>query len=178
MVIDTPRTRLRPWQDADRPLFAALHAHPEVMRDLGGPIDRAASDKKLAGYRAAFYRHGFGRWAIESRDGAFLGYSGVMPSPADHPLSAHFQIGWRLVRDAWGKGYASEAAAAALSDVFSRAGLQEVVAYTTRENRRSQAVMDRLHMKRDPSRDFTATYDNVGVWHGLVWVARPVAPTR
>jgi RimJ/RimL family protein N-acetyltransferase len=156
VVIDTPRTRLRPWQEADRPLFAALHAHPEVMRDLGGPIDRAASDKKLASYRAAFCRHGFSRWAIETRDGNFLGYAGVMPSPADHPLGAHFQIGWRLVRDAWGKGYASEAAAAALSDAFSRAGLQEVVAYTERENKRSQAVMNRLPMTRDPSRDFMA----------------------
>jgi RimJ/RimL family protein N-acetyltransferase len=163
---------------ADRSLFAALHADPEVMRDLGGPIGRAASDTKLANYRAAFCRHGFSRWAIETRDGNFLGYAGVMPSPGDHPLGAHFQIGWRLVRDAWGKGYATEAAAAALHDAFARAGLQQIVAYTERENKRSQAVMNRLQMTRDPSRDFTATYDNVGVWHGLVWVARPVKPAR
>jgi RimJ/RimL family protein N-acetyltransferase len=177
MVIDTSRTRLRPWREADQELFAALHADPEVMRDLGGPIGRAASDAKLANYMDAYRRHGFSRWAIETLDGDFLGYAGVMPSQGDHPLGAHFQIGWRLVRNAWGKGYATEAAAAALHDAFSRVGLQEIVAYTERENQRSQAVMNRLHMKRDPSRDFMANYDNVGVWHGLVWVARPMNPT-
>jgi RimJ/RimL family protein N-acetyltransferase len=180
VVIDTPRTRLRSWREADREPFAALHAHPEVMRDLGGPIDRAASDTKLGRYMAAFRQYGFSRWAIETRDGNFLGYAGVMPSQGDHPLGAHFQIGWRLMRGAWGSGYASEAATAALDDVFARVRLNEVLAYTARDNPRSQAVMDRLGLQRDPSRDFTVNHDNVGVWHGLVWVARPMnaLPTR
>ena len=172
-MITTPRLHLRPWRDDDGDLFAALHAHPEVMRDLGGPISRAASDAKLANYAAAFRRYGFSRWAIETHDGEFQGYAGVMPSQEDHPLGPHFQIGWRLMRHAWGKGYASEAAAAALRDAFTRAGLTEIVAYTAHDNPRSQAVMDRLRMKRDPSRDFTMTSDNTGVWHGMVWVARP-----
>jgi RimJ/RimL family protein N-acetyltransferase len=177
VVIETPRTRLRPWRESDRALFAALHADPEVMRDQGGPIGRAASDAKLANYMDAYRRHGFSRWAIGTRDGDFLGYAGVKPSQGDHPLGPHFQIGWRLMRGAWGKGYATEAARAALHDAFARAGLGEILAYTARDNTRSQAVMERLHMKRDPSRDFTADYDNVGVWHGLVWVARPMNPT-
>jgi RimJ/RimL family protein N-acetyltransferase len=173
MVIDTPRTRLRCWREADRKPFAAMHAHPEVMRDAGGPIGRAASDAKLDRYAAAFSRHGFCRWAAESRDGRFLGYAGIMPSPEDHPLGPHFHIGWRLTRSEWGRGYASEAARAALRDVFTRVGLEEVVAYTAPDNPRSQAVMDRLRLQRDPSRDFTAHYDGVGAWHGLVWIARP-----
>jgi len=153
-----------------------MNAHPEVMFDLGGPIGRAASDAKLDRYAAAFKQCGFCRWAVESRDGAFLGYSGVMPSHEDHPLGPHFEIGWRLVRSAWGRGYATEAAKAALHDAFARAGLGEVVAYTSPDNRRSRAVMDRLCMQRDPSRDFTADYDSVGTWRGLVWVAGPEAP--
>ena len=173
MVIDTVRTRLRPWRDDDGELFAALNADPEVMDDLGGPIDRAASDAKLSNYRAVYRHHGLSRLAIETRDGRFLGYAGVMPSKAGHPLGIHFEIGWRLMRHAWGKGYASEAAAAALHDAFTRAGLTEVLAYTARDNARSQAVMDRLRMTRDPSRDFTVSADKVGIWHGMVWVARP-----
>ncbi len=125
MIIDTPRTRLRPWREADREVFAALHADPEVMSDLGGPISRAASDAKLANYVAAFCRHGFSRFAIETRAGNFLGYAGIMPSQGDHPLGRHFQIGWRLVRNAWGKGYATEAGRAALDDAFSRVGLRD-----------------------------------------------------
>ncbi len=143
------------------------------MRDLGGPISRAASDAKLDRYRRAFQQHGIGRWVIEDRDGSFLGYAGVMPSHDGHPLGRHFEIGRRLVHSAWGKGCASEAAGAALHHAFARAGLSEILAYSAADNPRSQAVMDRLHMKRDPSRDFTASYDNVATWHGLVWVARP-----
>jgi RimJ/RimL family protein N-acetyltransferase len=77
-----------------------------------------------------------------------------------------------LVRHAWGHGYATEAARAALSDAFTRVGLTEVLAYTALDNLRSQAVMDRLQLRRDPSRDFTADYDTVKGWRGLVWVAR------
>jgi RimJ/RimL family protein N-acetyltransferase len=151
-----------------------MNAHPEVMHDLGGPISRAMSDAKLDRYAAVFGRYGFCRWAVESQDGAFLGYTGVMPSQEDHPLGPHFEIGWRLVRTAWGLGFATEAARASLRDAFARVGLREVVTYTAPDNLRSQAVMDRLRLQRDPSRDFTAEYDGIGAWHGLVWVARPM----
>lgn len=169
MILETPRLRLRCWQEADRDAFAALHAHPEVMRDYGGPLDRTESDAKLDRYIAAFQQHGFARWAIENHAGEFLGYAGVMPSPPAHPLGPHAEIGWRLRRTAWGLGYATEAATAALRDAVSRCGLTEVIAYTAPDNLRSQAVMTRLRLRRDPARDFRATYGSQ-LWHGLVWV--------
>jgi RimJ/RimL family protein N-acetyltransferase len=95
-----------------------------------------------------------------------------MPSSPDHPLGPHFEIGWRLMRNAWGHGYATEAARAALDDAFGRVRLREVVAYTAADNLRSQAVMDRLRLQRVPSRDFTLDYGR-GAWSGLVWVATP-----
>jgi len=76
------------------------------------------------------------------------------------------------VRHAWGHGYATEAARAALNDAFARVGLAEVVSYTAADNPRSQAVMVRLQMLRDPSRDFTFYYDGVRAWRGLVWTVR------
>ena len=85
------------------------------------------------------------------------------------PLGFHVEIGWRLVRRAWGRGYATEAARAALADAFHRCGLTEVLAYTAHDNGRSEAVMNRLGLRRDPSRDFTAFYGDVGPWTGLVW---------
>jgi len=172
MIIDTPRTRLRCWEPTDRDAFATMHADPDVMDDYGGPITRSASDAKLNRYASAYREHGFCRWAVESREGDFLGYAGVMPSRPGHPLGAHCEIGWRLVRRAWGHGYATEAARAALDDAFGRAGLAEVVAYTAADNRRSQGVMHRLRLQRDASRDFTADYDGIKGWQGLVWVAR------
>lgn len=173
MIINTPRTRLRCWRETDREAFAAMHAHPEVTLDYGGPLNRAESDAKLDRYAAAFDQCGFCRWAIESPDGEFLGYAGIMPSGPAHPIGAHTDIGWRLVRSAWGNGYATEAAQAALQDAFTRVGLAEVLSYTAPDNLRSQAVMTRLGLQRDPSRDFTVNYD-FGEWQGLVWVARSV----
>jgi RimJ/RimL family protein N-acetyltransferase len=150
-----------------------MNADPEVMLDLGGPISKAASNEKLDRYVAAFAQYGFCRWAVESRDGDFLGYAGVMPSRKDHPLGSHFEIGWRFIRSVWGRGYATEAASVTLNDAFQRVGLREIVAYTAPDNLKSQAVMERLHLRRDSSRDFTTNYDGVGGWHGLVWVGRP-----
>jgi RimJ/RimL family protein N-acetyltransferase len=178
MVIGTPRTRLRSWEQTDRDAFTAMHADPEVMNDYGGPISRAESDVKLDRYAAAYRQHGFCRWAVEDKEGAFLGYAGVMPSRPNHPLGAHFEIGWRLIRRAWGYGYATEAAQAALDDAFNRIGLAEVIAYTSADNPRSQAVMNRLQLRRDLSRDFTADYDSIKDWHGLVWVAQPSLSRR
>ena len=175
MLIETPRLRLRPWRDSDRSAFAALHAHRQVMRDAGGPIDRSQSDAKLDRYVAAFERYGFTRWAIEGRDSEFLGYTGIMPSRPGHPLGEHVDIGWRLVRPAWGEGYATEAATAALQDAFARCGLAEVIACTTADNGRSQAVMARLGLRREPARDFRDHY-GAREWRLLVWVASPPLP--
>jgi RimJ/RimL family protein N-acetyltransferase len=173
-MLRTARLTLRPWRETDREAFAALNADPEVSWDLGGPLTRAASDAKFDRYLATFNRHGFSRLAVEDSQQVFLGYAGVMPRPADHPLGPHADIGWRLRRTAWGHGYASEAAQAALADVFARAGLAEVLAYTSADNARSQAVMRRLGLRREPARDFSHGYDGKP-WRGLVWVARPVA---
>ena len=110
---------------------------------------------------------------METPAGEFLGYAGVTPGSGQHPLGPHVEIGWRFVREAWGHGYATEAARAALADAFGRAGLAEILSYTAPDNLRSQAVMGRLGLARDPSRDFTAQYDTAPAWRGLVWVARP-----
>jgi RimJ/RimL family protein N-acetyltransferase len=134
-----------------------------VMHDYGGPIGRSDSDAKLDGYMAAWREHGFSRWAIETHTGSFLGYAGGMLA-APITRSVRMSIGWRLVRHGWDFGYATEAARAALTDVFDPIRLDAVIAYTSPDNLRSQAVMARLQMRRDPSRDFKA-------WRGLVWEA-------
>ncbi|WP_167095031.1 GNAT family N-acetyltransferase [Parvibaculum indicum] len=169
-MIETARTRLRQWRESDRDAFAALNAHPEVMRDLGGPIGRRSSDEKFDRYAEAYETHGFTRWAIETFTGKFLGYAGIMPSRPGHPLGPHTEIGWRLRREAWGHGYATEAAAAALVDGFERCGLTKIFAYTAPDNVRSQAVMDRLGLVRSVSLDYEEPH-NGGLWRGLVWVA-------
>jgi RimJ/RimL family protein N-acetyltransferase len=173
MHIETERLRLRVWEEADRDHFAALNADPIVMNDLGGPLSRDDSEAKLDRYLKAWRSNGYGRWLVETISGGeFLGYCGVMPVREDHPIGIHDEIGWRLIREAWGHGYATEAARAALIDVFRRVKLREVLAYTDAQNIRSQAVMRRLELRRDASRDFAIYSDRLGTWRGLVWTAQ------
>jgi RimJ/RimL family protein N-acetyltransferase len=170
--IRSERLTLRNWRDSDRAAFAALNAASEIMQDLAGPLDRAASDAKFDRYVAAFEDRGFCRWALEDSDGRFLGYAGVMPSRPHHPLGPHADIGWRLTRPAWGRGYATEAAKASLRDVFERVQLSEVLAYTSADNFRSRAVIGRLNMERATTLDYSEPL-GTGTWHGMVWIARP-----
>ena len=172
MHIETERLRLRAWEQADRDHFAALNADPIVMKDLGGPLGRGASDAKLDRYLKAWESNDYGRWLVETINGRFLGYCGVMLVRENHPIGLHDEIGWRLIRKAWGHGYATEAARAALIDVFRRVKLMEVLAYTDADNLRSQAVMRRLELRRDASRDFAIYSDRSGRWQGLVWTAQ------
>ena len=170
--VDTARLRLRPLQERYREAFAIMQTDPEVMADLGGPFDRAASDEKFDRYRAWHQEHGHSRWAIEDSEGQFIGYAGVCPrTDEDHPLGSHREIGWRLVRAAWGNGYATEAASAALRDAMERCRMTEVFSYTSSDNVRSHAVMRKMGLERDPALDFTHCYTDVP-WSGLVWVAR------
>jgi RimJ/RimL family protein N-acetyltransferase len=172
MIIETPRLRLRPWRYSDRDVFAAMHADPEVMVDAPRPLTREKSDLKLDRYVAAFKRDAFCQWAVETLDGDFVGYAGATRVAKEHPLGPHVGAGWRLVRRAWGNGYATEATLAAFDDVYRRAGVKEVLAYTSPDNGRSQAVMGRLGMQREPDLDFITADDGSGSWTGLVWSAR------
>ena len=175
-VLQTSRLVLQPWNDGHRDSFAVLNADPEVMADLGGPLDRARSDAKFDRYRAEFDRNGVSRWALQDRQGRFLGYSGVMfRADPRHPLGPHYDVGWRLVREAWGVGYATEATRAALDHAFERLPMDEILSYAASDNVRSHSVMRRLDLRRDPGRDFTTRYDDVGEWRGLVWVASRAA---
>jgi len=170
-MIETPRLRLHRWDDRHRDAFATMHADPEVMADYGGTVSRSESAKKFDGYVAAQRDHGISRWAVEDSDGAFLGYAGVMPRLSkDHPLGAHLEVGWRFTRDAWGYGYATESANAALRHAVHQVGRREILSYTSPDNERSQAVMARLNLVRDPARDFVTPTPSGEPWQGLVWV--------
>lgn len=152
--IVTDRLRLRRFTRRHAAAFAAMHGDPFVMHDYPAPLTRAQSDAKLADYRSGFKAHGYGRWAIETPDGAFIGYAGIQQIWPDFPLPGSREIGWRLTRSAWGNGYATEAAAAALRDGRHRCGVGEVMAFTEATNRRSEAVMHRLGMARRAQLDF------------------------
>ncbi|HMQ94164.1 MAG TPA: GNAT family N-acetyltransferase [Amaricoccus sp.] len=153
-MLETERLILRNWRPEDRPSFAAMNADPEVM-DFPGPLDRRESDAEIDDFLRRWRLDGFCFAAIERReDGVFLGMAGIARCDMDLPFCPCVEIGWRLVRAHWDRGYATEAARGWLDHGFMTLGLDEIVAFTDVANRRSLAVMERLGMRRDTSRDF------------------------
>ena len=156
-VVATARLVLRPFDEVDRAPFFVLNTHPSVVESLGSSPTQAESDDMIERYSAEMAREGWGLWAVgEAGDAGarFVGMVGLHRVRPEIPCAPAVEIGWRLHPDFWGHGYATEAAEAALRFGFEEAGLTEIVAFTTTRNTRSQAVMTRLGMRRDPEGDF------------------------
>lgn len=151
----TPRLVLRRWRPDDLAPFAALNADPVVMATLPSVLTRAESDALVARTEASFEERGHGLWAVEERaTGDHLGFVGLAAATFPAAFTPAVEVGWRLAAAHWGKGYATEAARAAVADGFDRLGLAEVVSFTAVGNERSRRVMERLGMSRDASEDF------------------------
>lgn len=155
----TARLVLRSFAPADRDAFAAMNADPRVMAYYPSPLTREQSDAFVARIAATWSELGFGLWALERRDDAtFVGYAGLWPVSDGVPVSNRptpcVEVGWRLAADAWGQGFATEAAREALRFGFGKRALAEVVSFTAVANCRSRAVMERLGMVRDVLGDF------------------------
>jgi RimJ/RimL family protein N-acetyltransferase len=149
------RLLLRQWRDDDLDAFAALCVDPAAMQYLLPMPHRSDADAMAQRIQAHFSQHGFGLWAVELPGiCAFMGFVGLV----NVPFTAHFtpavEFAWRLAPAFWGRGYATEAAAQALDDGFTRLAWNEVVAYTVADNKRSWRVMQRLGMTRNADEDF------------------------
>jgi RimJ/RimL family protein N-acetyltransferase len=153
--LTTERLLLRRWTAADRAPFAELNADPRVMEHLSRMLSHAESDAFIDRMEAEFDERGLGLWAVEVRaDGRLAGFVGLHVPGFEAHFTPAVEVGWRLAHPAWGHGYATEAAAAALDFAFGDAGLGEVVSMTTPANVRSQRVMQRIGMHTDPADDF------------------------
>lgn len=152
---DTTRLTLRDWREADWPAFWRVTNTPAVMRWLGGVMDeagQAAARARVEQYQAD-HSHTF--WVVERReDGALLGFCGLKRSNQPGGPQGMMEVGWRLREDAWGQGYAREAAAASLAFAFGRFGAEEVIALTVARNTASWGLMERLGMQRREDLDF------------------------
>lgn len=151
----TARLVLRAWKTGDEAAFAELNADAVVTQYLLGPFTLERSNAQVESFREHFAKHGFGRWAVElPGEASFIGTEGLSVVPYASHFTPSVEVAWRLARPYWGRGFASEAARAALSFGFEHARLQEIVALTVPANARSRAVMERLGMTRKPEDDF------------------------
>jgi RimJ/RimL family protein N-acetyltransferase len=146
-ILETPRLILRTFRRDDLPLYAALNAHPDVVRYLGGELTRQQSDEIAEWAQEVYADEGIGLLAVERRDdGTFLGMCGLHHQQS---FPDDVEVAWRFAYEHWGNGYATEAATAWLDHGFGTLGFPRVISITDRPNVRSLAVMERLGMTFD-----------------------------
>ena len=151
----TERLILRQWREADLDPFADMGADPEVMRYFPSTLTRERSQALARDIAYAIDEKGWGLWAAEVVDGpAFIGFVGLNRPSFEAHFTPAVEVGWRLHREYWGRGYATEAARAAVRFGFRELGLDEIVSMTIPANTRSLRVMEKLGMSRDPDDDF------------------------
>ena len=152
LELRTDRLVLRRWRDEDLAPFAALNGDPETMSYFPATLSREESDALVQRVERHFEKEGFGLFAVEVPGVTpFIGFVGLWP--VDFLVPA-VEIGWRLEKQWWGNGYATEAARSVLAFAFSELGLDEIVSFTTEHNVASQRVMQRIGMTNDPNDNF------------------------
>lgn len=154
VTLQTERLTLRAWDDTDLVPFAELNADPVVMEHFPALMTREDSDAFAGRIRSFMSENGWGLWAVTTGQQPFIGFVGLAIPRFDAAFTPCVEIGWRLAPAAWGHGYATEAARAAVEFGFEELGLAEIVSFTTKQNERSQQVMRRLGMTHDPDDDF------------------------
>jgi RimJ/RimL family protein N-acetyltransferase len=162
----TQRLLLRQWRDEDLEPFAELNADPETMRYFPAPPSREESDALAEHARRHIAEEGWGLWAVEVAGAAdFIGFVGLARPSFEEHFTPAVEVGWRLARRHWRRGYATEAGRAALAYGFEELRLNEIVSFTSGLNEPSWRVMERLGMSHDPAGDFD--HPRVPVGHPL-----------
>jgi RimJ/RimL family protein N-acetyltransferase len=157
VAVETERLLLRDWGEADIDAFDRHTNTEKVMRWLGGVQSRAQLEDAIRGRLMRWQEErGFTFWAVERKaDGELLGFCGIkIADTPGAPVEGLHEVGWRLREDAWGQGYAKEAAIAALDYAFDALGSRRVVALTVIQNEASWGLMERLGMTRRPEDDY------------------------
>lgn len=145
--LKTERLLLRQWQTDDLEHFAQLNADPEVMQYLPAILDKKQSDMLAEKIVERIHDNGWGFWAVEIiKQKSFAGFVGLNRPTYALPVNPCVEIGWRLARQHWGKGYATEAARASMDFAFKQLDLDNLYAFTSIHNNKSSAVMQRLNM--------------------------------
>ncbi len=145
--LETQRLKLRQWKPSDLPDFAKLNADPAVMEYFPSTLSETDSNAIAEKCRSLIIERGWSFWAVEEKSSnQFIGFVGLHTPKDSLPCAPCVEIGWRLSKRFWNRGYASEAAQSALAFAFEALRLEEVVSFTTVSNQRSKNVMKRIGM--------------------------------
>lgn len=153
--IESERLVLREWNDKDIEPFVNLNSDPDVMRFFPKLLTANESKLFILKSNSILQEKQFGLWAVEVKNSSdFIGFIGLAEPDFEAPFMPCIEIGWRLAKKFWGKGYATEGALRVLQYAFKDLQLNEVVSFTSELNIPSVRVMERIGMKRDAKEDF------------------------
>jgi len=158
--LETERLILRDWAEEDWPQFFQHTNTPAVMRWLGGVMDERGCDAARVRLESCRRDHGHTFWVVQRKadggylSGELLGFCGLKRANQEGGPIGDFEIGWRFREDAWGRGYAREAAMAAMRAGFEQFGAPHMIALTVQGNTGSLGLMKRLGMQRRADLDF------------------------
>ena len=148
-ILETERLILRTWRPEDREPFARMNADPDVMEYFLKRLTSAESDAFVDRIERGLSERGYGLWAAELKEsGRFMGFIGFNYTDFPADFTPCIEIGWRLAAEFWGKGYATEGAAACLDLGFGKLGFTEVYSFTSKSNARSESVMKKIGMRK------------------------------
>ena len=149
-VIRTERLGLRFWKPEDLEPFAKMNSDPEVMKYFPAPMTMKESKEALDRIVSHFSNYRYGLFVLEMlEDRRFIGFTGFNRPAFESYFTPCVEIGWRLIIEAWGKGYATEAAAACLEYGFDALRFREVYSFTSVLNKSSERVMQKIGMEKE-----------------------------
>jgi RimJ/RimL family protein N-acetyltransferase len=148
MVLTTPRLKLRRWKKEDYEPFAAMNMDPQVMEFFPATLSKEESLFMIERNEARFEKHHYGLYAAERLDNKqFIGYIGFSHPQFEAPFTPCVEIGWRLSKENWNQGFATEGAVACLNYGFSVLGFKTIYSWTSVLNLPSMAVMRKAGME-------------------------------
>jgi RimJ/RimL family protein N-acetyltransferase len=148
-VISTPRLLLREWVPSDTAPFIAMNSDAEVMQYFPSVLTANETCSMIERIMEGFTKNKFGLYALEEKaTGHFIGFTGFAIPSFESSFTPCIEIGWRLQKASWGRGFATEAATACLEYGFKKLQFPEVHSFTATVNRPSENLMKKLGMKK------------------------------
>lgn len=146
-LFTSSRLGFRPWQQHDIPAMAAINANPAVMEFFPAVQTLEQTTAFVARMQQMFAEKGYCYFAVDTlHNHSFIGFIGIAWQVYDAPFTPCTDIGWRLSRDAWGQGYATEGAKACIDHAFRQCGITKLYAVAPAVNLRSIHIMQKLGM--------------------------------
>ena len=148
-IFTSERLGFRNWSDEDLPAFAAMNADPVVMEHFAKTLNAAESEAFLTRLRNHYLDRGYTYYAVDVLEtGQWIGFIGLAYQDYEASFTPATDIGWRLIPEAWGHGFATEGAKRCLEFAFESLNMESVVATCTATNFKSEKVMQKIGMTR------------------------------